>query len=187
MRIFHKAPMTLTRASRADVFQYGHVTLCKGNEISKYFRVGFDFMIEPTGSELHAMVWFGLFGYPEKESSSRSNMFPDGGTRVLVMKRQRTAYDDKKNILAVAMPDANHEQSWDVVRELSTDNLPVNRWIRMSFDVFLAQKKFRVLLDDLESTFDAPEIPSPGGELYIGGKTLLGTGIQIKNIVLEDL
>lgn len=179
--------MTLTKASRADVFQYGHITLCKGSEISRNFRIQFDFLIEPSGSELHAMVWFGLFGYPDKESSSRSNMFPDGGTRVLVLKMNRTAWNETKDLLAVAMPHKNLEQAWDTVKDLSGERIPMNRWVRLSFDVSTGQRKFRGLLDDIQVTFLAPELPLPGGELYIGGKTLLGTGIQIKNIVLEDL
>jgi len=187
MRIFHRSPITLTRSSRADLFQYAHVTLCKGYDISKYFRVSFDFLVEPSGSEQHAMVWFGLFGYPEKESSARSNMIPDGGTRIVIMKLNRTASNEHKNILAVASPDLKQEKSWDVVKELSTNDLPLNRWIRLTFEVFTDKKKFRGTLDGIETTFHVPELPPPGGELYIGGKTLLGTGIQLKNIVLEDL
>lgn len=147
---------------------------------------------EPAGHSFHALFWLSLFGDPTKESSSSSKMNDDGGMRVFLSKlesfSQAPHLDAFRTTIGVARAG---ERPWDLTQPAYY--VPKSQWFSLNMRVDLVRRTVRIYLD--EDTFDfviptSFEIPKKtvGGRLYIGAKTLLGSGVRIRNmrILRED-
>lgn len=183
--------IVLTTQDAKKKSQYGFVEF---DSLPEQFTLRFELLVEePIGLEmpLHAFLWLGLGGDPDKESAISSNAIVDGGTRVFIMKTdafgQRQVLEVFRTIVGIARP--SRTDSWDLTERI--DDFPTNQWVLVTISGDLRSRTFRVTIDREQFSFVVPmrfEGPFHGGltRAYLGAKTLHGSGVRVRNIGLTS-
>lgn len=172
--------------------QYGFVEF--GFPMSDPFAIRFELLIEDpdVAAPLHAFVWLSLGGDPEKESAASSNAFDDGGMRVFLLKTdvfgQRETLEVFRTIAGVARASGPTGSPWDLVERVQF--MPTNQWVLVTISGDLRSRTFHMTLDDAQFSFVVPMhyegMPVEPRRVYLGAKTLKGTGIRIRNLGIKS-
>jgi hypothetical protein len=189
-RTLVRAPHALTRAD-GDPFQYGHLSLGRTSRFGKRFGLDFDVLLEErqaTEDSVHALVFLSLFGDPARENARSSEVKDDGGFRFFMLKIATYGtpvhLDAFESLAGIAR---NAEtKSWDLVEKVPY--LPTAQWIHVALDVDLEDRTIRSDIDDQTFEFKIPswfslDAMDPDRDLYLGAKTLKGTGVSVRNVV----
>jgi hypothetical protein len=183
-----RGEIAMTASDGKKQNQYGFVEF---GTLPEQFTFRFEMLVdEPElGMPLHAFLWLGLAGDPDKESATSSNAINDGGTRIFIMKTdvfgQRQVLEVFRTIVGIARPSS--QEPWDLVERVQY--FPKNQWVLVTITGDLRARTFRVTIDESRYSFVVPmrfEGPFRGGpaKAYLGAKTLKGTGIRVRNLGL---
>ena len=181
----------LTTQDARKKSQYGFVEF---DALPEQFTLRFEVLLEDPislGMPLHAFLWLGLGGDPDRESATSSNAIVDGGTRIFIMKTdafgQRQVLEVFRTIVGIARP--SPKEPWDLTERV--EHLPTNQWVLVTISGDLRSRTFRVTIDQDQFSFVVPmrfEGPFHGGltRAYLGAKTLRGNGIRVRNLGLTS-
>lgn len=171
--------------------QYGYAHL---GSIDRYgggeFTLECDLLFEDGMSHqsFHGLVWLSMFGDPEKEDARTSVAVDDGGFRVFVSKfetyGQTPQLDAFKNAVGVARP--NVERPWDL--HAPATYVPKSIWMLLQVHVDLPQRLVEIRLDEDTFSFKIPtsyHLPREGNAIYLGAKTLMGSGIRLRDVKIH--
>lgn len=185
LTMLDERPLTRTDIGRYD--QYGYFVLGATEDFGKRFRVQFDVLFEGSSKtdDVHGMVWLSLFGDPSRESPATSDVKDDGGVRLLLLKmavyQQKDYLDAFRNVAGVAR--GSDTEGWDLTD--AVEYVPTSQWISITCGIDLEERTFKMEIDEERFTFEVPswfQVPTKGGKMYIGGKTLKATGISVRNL-----